>query len=234
MKEFGALELLEGVPPVGRAWLEENDLRGLDCGCGKHPTAGWLNVDFRPFGGPDGRTSAPGRIALLDEAFYFLEHDLREPLPIEDESFAWIYSSHLIEHTRPPEAIRMLREMRRLLRPGGLIRVSAPSLRRYIEGYLDPERAFFEEHRRRLSSIPIFADGVPDRPAWMVNQVFYLWGHRWIYDVDEIRYVAVEAGFDPSAVVETGYGESQAAELSAMDPEGRNDVSLYVDIRREA
>jgi hypothetical protein len=80
--------------------------------------------------------------------------------------------------------------------------------------------------------IPAFAKGVPDRPGWMVNQVFYNWGHRWIYDVDEIRYVAAQAGFDAGAVEEAGYRSGREPELWALDPEGRDDVSLYVEIER--
>jgi SAM-dependent methyltransferase len=232
MREFGSLELLDGVPPVDRDWLSDNGLRGLDCGCGKNPTAGWLNVDVRPFGGPDGRRSVRGRIALLDGSLFFLEHDVRDPFPIEDASFDWIYSSHVIEHMRQERVIEVLHELRRLLKPGGLLRLSTPDLRRYIEGYLDPERRFFEEHRRRLAVIPAFADGVPDRPGWMVNQVFYNWGHRWIYDIDEIRYVAEQAGFDPGAVEEAGFRSGREPAVWALDPDGRDDVSLYVEIER--
>jgi predicted SAM-dependent methyltransferase len=232
MREFGTLELVDGVPPIDRDWLSDHQLRGLDCGCGRNPTAGWLNVDMRPFAGPDGSRTVPGRVALLDGTFYFLEQDVRETLPIDDASFDWIYSSHLIEHLRPEKVIEVLRQLRRLLKPGGLLRLSTPDLRRYIEGYVDPERRFFEEHRRRLSTIPVFADGVPDRPGWMINQVFYNWGHRWIYDLGEIRHVAEQAGFDAAAVEEASYREGREPALWALDPEGRDDVSLYVEIER--
>jgi SAM-dependent methyltransferase len=232
MREFGSLELLDGVPPIGRGWLSENDLRGLNCGCGKNPAAGWLNVDVRPFAGPGGARSAGGRVALLDGALYFLQQDVRDMLPIDDASFDWIYSSHLIEHLRQEKVIEVLRQLRRLLKPGGLLRLSTPDLRRYIEGYVDPERSFFEEHRRRLATIPVFADGVPDRPGWMVNQVFYNWGHRWIYDFGEVRYVAAQAGFDPGAVEEVGFRTGREPAVWALDPEGRDDVSLYVEIER--
>ena len=232
MREFAALELVAGVPPITRDWLSEHGLRGLDCGCGRNPTAGWLNVDVRPFGGPDGSRTTRGRVTLLDGTFYFLEQDVRDTLPIEDASFDWIYSSHLIEHLRQEKVIEVLGQLRRLLKPDGLLRLSTPDLRRYIEGYVDPERRFFAEHRRRLASIPVFEGGVPDRPGWMVNQVFYNWGHRWIYDLGEIRYVAEQAGFDASSVVETGYREGREPAVWALDPEGRDDVSLYVEIER--
>ncbi len=232
MREFAALELVEGVPPITRDWLSAHELRGLDCGCGRNPTAGWLNVDVRPFAGPDGSRTAPGRVTLLDGTFYFLEQDVRDALPIEDASFDWIYSSHLIEHLRQEKVIEVLRQLHRLLKPGGLLRLSTPDLRRYIEGYVDPERRFFTEHRRRLATIPVFEGGVPDRPGWMVNQVFYNWGHRWIYDLGEIRYVAEQAGFEPGSVMEAGYREGREPAVWALDPEGRDDVSLYVEIER--
>jgi predicted SAM-dependent methyltransferase len=232
MQELASLELLEGVPPIARGWLEERGLRGLDSGCGKHPTPGWFNVDMRPFAGPEGERTVPGRVALLNGVTHFLQHDLREPLPIEDESFDWVYSSHLIEHVHLEKAIEMLREVRRLLKPGGHLRLSTPDLRRYVEGYRDPEHAFFERHRNALSALPIFAQGVPDRPGWMVNQIFQLWGHEWIYDVGEVRHVAAEAGFDPAAVVEVAFRQGREPAVAALDPEGRDDESLYVEIVR--
>jgi SAM-dependent methyltransferase len=232
MREFGSLEIVAGVPPIERDWLQAKGLRGLDCGCGKNPTTGWLNVDVRPFGGPGENRTELGRVALLDGSFYFFQHDVRDPFPIEDASFDWIYSSHVIEHMRQERTIEVLRELRRLLRPGGLMRLSTPDLRRYIEGYVDPERRFFEEHRRRLATIPAFADGVPDRAGWMVNQVFYSWGHRWIYDFGELRFVAEQAGFDSGAVEEVGYRRGREPAVWALDPEGRDDVSLYVEIER--
>ena len=103
-----------------------------------------------------------------------------------------------------------------------------------MEGYLDPDGKFFAEHRERLERLRGFMDeeDIPTRRAWMVNQIFFMWGHRWIYDVDEVRHVAVQAGFEPGAITERAFGESEVAEVGAMDLPVRNDESIYVELRR--
>jgi predicted SAM-dependent methyltransferase len=162
-----------------------------------------------------------------------MQHDVRRPFPIEDECFEWVYSEHLIEHLDLRQAIVWLREVHRLLRPGGLVRISTPSLRLYAEGYFDPEQKLYAEHRRRLEQLPIFKQrGVPERPGWMLNQAFQLWDHHWIFDAGEIRFVAGEAGFDPAGVVERSFQQGELPQVAALDRPGRNDISLYVEFRK--
>ena len=74
---------------------------------------------------------------------------------------------------------------------------------------------------------------VPLRPAWMVNQIFRNWGHQWIYDVDEIRFIAGLAGFGENSVTECSFRSGRLAELSELDLERRSDESLYVEITRD-
>jgi hypothetical protein len=35
---------------------------------------------------------------------------------------------------------------------------------------------------------------VPARRAWLVNQIFRLWGHQHIYNFEELRFTAGRAG----------------------------------------
>jgi hypothetical protein len=71
---------------------------------------------------------------------------------------------------------------------------------------------------------------VPMRPAWMVNQIFRNWGHQWIYDVEEIRFIATLAGFSGDAVKECSFRSGKHSGLSSLDLENRSDESLYVEI----
>ena len=101
------------------------------------------------------------------------------------------------------------------------------------EGYLDPEGRFFAEHRERLGRLRDFADSeVPARRAWMVNQIFQMWTHKWIYDFDEVLFVAQRAGFDPDAVAERAFRDGPIPELHQLDLPMRSDESLYVEITR--
>jgi predicted SAM-dependent methyltransferase len=235
---IGRLEVLDEQPPYERAMIERLGLRGIQCGCGPNLRRRWLNTDQRVFADPDGRVSPVDRIvrATTHEGTrdrYFLGHDAREPFPIEDGSFEYAHAEHFIEHLPFDQAIAWLREIRRLVRPGGFVRLATPDLRKYVEGYLDPEGSFFAEHREAMLRIPKFREtGIPERRGFMVNQIFRYFNHQWIYDPEEFRAVATEAGFDPDAVTECSFQEGRLPEVSKMDLESRRDESLYVEIAR--
>ncbi|MEM9703666.1 MAG: class I SAM-dependent methyltransferase, partial [Planctomycetota bacterium] len=57
-----------------------------------------------------------------------LAHDLRDPLPFEDGAYDFVYHSHVLEHFRPADVPAFLSECRRVLRPGGVLRVVVPDL----------------------------------------------------------------------------------------------------------
>lgn len=91
-------------------------LLNLGCGGRRHP--GWTNADLTP-AGPD-----------------VLAVDLRRPLPFPDDAFDAVYSSHVLEHLTPFEARGFLHEIRRVLRPGGVVRIVVPDLEGIVRGYL--------------------------------------------------------------------------------------------------
>jgi predicted SAM-dependent methyltransferase len=148
-------------------------------------------------------------------------------MPIEGGALSWAYAEHFLEHITPEEAVRWLREVRRLLAPGGVVRVTTPDLARYVRGYLEESDAFYALHRERTARL-----GFPPmetRKAWMLNQIFQYWGHRWIYDADEVRHVMRQAGFEPERVTVQTYGRSREPEMAGLDWEIRNDDTLYVE-----
>jgi predicted SAM-dependent methyltransferase len=234
---FERIEALEEQPPYDRALMERLGVSGIHVGCGPNIRRRWLNTDRRVFADGDGGVSSPGRIVrAFSERYrerYFLSHDALDPYPIADGAFDVAYSEHFIEHIPRTAAVEWLREIRRLLEPGGFVRVSTPNLRRYIEGYLDPQGDFFDEHRQVLEHMPQFrAGGVPQTRGFMVNQIFRFFGHQWIYDLDEIRAVASEAGFEPDAITECSFQQGRLADVAKLDQSGHSDESLYVEIER--
>jgi predicted SAM-dependent methyltransferase len=230
-KKFDTIELLPHDPPFPAALMQDLGLRGIHCGSARRLFPGCVNTDQLHLKAWDETATEPGRLACGEGELYYLEFDSREPYPFEDRSFEWAHSEHFIEHLELDEVIGWLTDLRRLLKPGGIVRLSTPDLRRYIEGYLDRGNGFFEEHRSRLSGMrPFRENGVPDRPGWMVNQIFYRWGHRWIFDFEEIRFAAEQAGFDPAGVTQRSFGEGSVAEVAAMDIASRDDESIYVEL----
>jgi FkbM family methyltransferase len=232
---YESVEVISDPPPYSAETMERLGLRGLHCGCGRVVEPGWLNSDLRGIVDAAGNATQRGRIARLDGDRYYLEQDSTDPFPLSDGCFECVYSEHFIEHVPMRGAVSWLREMRRLLKPGGVLRLSTPDLRRYVEGYMDDEGSFFAEHRSHLLATGLFeGKELPERRGWMVNQIFYRWGHRWIYDVEEIRHIATRAGFSADAVAERAFGQSPIDGLAALDREQHSDESIYVEIENGA
>lgn len=61
----------------------------------------------------------------LPEKVTWIQADLNHPLPLPDQSFDCIVSTEVIEHLENPRA--MVRELFRLLRPGGLLVLTTPN-----------------------------------------------------------------------------------------------------------
>ena len=216
----------------------ELGLAGMICGGGSDLRAGLLNVDGAVLRSGRQVLSGPGRVTELLDAqgtpHFYLQHDCTRSFPLPDASVPRVHSEHMIEHLTLDGAIAWLREMRRLLAPGGVLRVTTPDLARYVTGYLDPEQAFYREHRQHLRDVRMEGHlgvaSIPERRAWMINQIFRFYGHQWIFDLDELRHAAVAAGFPPDALHAQTYGSSRDPALGALDRVERRDETLYVDI----
>ena len=231
---FEAVETLDDEPPFAAERMRELGLRGINCGSARTLESGCLNTDLVRIQELDGREAELGRLTRVNGELYFLRHDSTEPYPIEDGSFEWAYSEHFIEHLPPADAIAWLREVRRVVAPGGLVRITTPSLAMFVEAYRDPEHPFNAELREALSGSRRFPHGVPDRQGWLLNDIFYGWQHRWIYDFEELRHALVEAGFDASSVTERAFGKGAVDEVAALDNQGRAMQTLYAEARRPA
>lgn len=118
--------------------------RSVQCnlGCGSRHHHAWINLDFHG----DGKMVLPW--------------DLRRGLPLPDRSCDALYSSHAIEHFDRDGARRFLRECRRVLQPGGVIRLVAPDLEAVVRTYI----ACLEAARRGDA-------GAADRYEWIVIEL---------------------------------------------------------------
>jgi SAM-dependent methyltransferase len=94
-------------------------LVNLACGAVYVATSDWSNVDF---------SSTACDVTCCD---------LLEKLPFENNSFDVVYSSHFLEHI-PRSAVKdFLLECRRILRPGGIIRLVLPDCEEMFSAFLD-------------------------------------------------------------------------------------------------
>jgi ubiquinone/menaquinone biosynthesis C-methylase UbiE len=121
--------------PVVRAAL--GDVRGslvLDLGCGTGRHTLWLAAQgatvtavYFSAGMLEVARRKPGA-----EGVRFVAHDLHESLPFEDGAFDVVVSGLVLEHLRDPGAF--FREVRRVLRPGGRVVVSAMHPAMFLRG----------------------------------------------------------------------------------------------------
>jgi predicted SAM-dependent methyltransferase len=232
LADLSRCEKLEPLPPARpftRAHLRGLGITGVEFAAFKtrHPEG--LGTDLVPLRAPDA-TTAPGRIYRVDGECYFAQVDICVPLPFADACVDWVYAEHLVEHVSLTEGIGWLREVHRILAPGGLLRLTTPDLRRYVEGYLRDD-GLFAKHRRRLAAAGV-GPPMPGRGAFMFNQMFYLWGHRWIYDEAELRHALGSAGFDPDTVAVQAFRRGARPDVAALDQVLRNDETIYVEVTR--
>lgn len=126
----------------------------LHLGCFDQALSGWVNTDITPHifvARTPGLARLLFRLGLISERRYrqhregAFRHarylDVRRRFPFAGETFDCIYSSHMLEHLSPRDASRMLCECRRVLKPGGVLRIAVPDLDRIIAAYRPEEAA---------------------------------------------------------------------------------------------
>ncbi|MEK2490390.1 methyltransferase domain-containing protein [Kitasatospora purpeofusca] len=224
-----SLEPADGGLPFDHQDFTDLGLTGIEFAAFRTAHPGGLGSDLTALRGPDAATE-PGTLYRVDGDRWFTQLDISRPLPFADASVDWVYAEHLIEHVTMPVAIGWLREARRVLRPGGVLRITTPDLARYLNGYAKGD-GFLAKHHRRLSTMG-FGPPMPQRPAFLVNQIFRYYGHQWIYDLDELRHVLTEAGFEEARIRHCAYREGVRGDVADLDTAFRTDETIYVEADR--
>lgn len=144
----------------------------LNIGCGTDYKEGWINID----------NNSNNNIERLD-----LNWDLRHALPYDDNSVDFIFNEHFIEHLTVDESRQSLKDFMRVLKPGGVMRIAMPDMADVVELYNDPkwkERPVLKNHGLEFVQTK----------AEMVNMSFSWWGHKWLYDWEELERRLKEVG----------------------------------------
>lgn len=90
----------------------------LHVGCGQQHWTRYVNIDKY-------ETRATDMVAPADH------------LEFPDNSVDVITTSHMIEHLTPREFRRALREWHRVLKPGGVLRITCPNFELYVREWLE-------------------------------------------------------------------------------------------------
>lgn len=171
-----------------RKYLETAPVVKLNVGAGGNRAEGWLNLDFFP---------APG-ITFMDASIRW---------PFDDQSVDAVLCEHMVEHIPKSLARYMLAEMRRVLKPGGSIRIVTPELDWFAKRVLEPANADEEEYRQFLAAF--FKDREIKSWGDVINACFYEHGHQYIWSVDELKRAILNAGFADLTVTRAGCPHSE-------------------------
>ncbi|HXY94149.1 MAG TPA: methyltransferase domain-containing protein [Acidimicrobiia bacterium] len=178
--QLGLLNV-KGALSFGRSrvlddYLDTHAVRKLQLGSGPKLLEGWLNTDC----------------SLVFPANFFLDVTKRFPFP--DATFDYVFTEHLIEHLDYSQGRAMLRECFRVLVPGGRIRVSCPDLSVILDLHR-AEKTPAQDRYIRIRVEGAVADRDPSRDAFVVNNAFRNWGHKFLYDQEALTAALQAAGF---------------------------------------
>lgn len=207
----------------------------INIGCGQTPTEGWQNFDnsfsARIAGWPGLASTLArarvmpaesrefSRIVAINKIRYA---NASKRIPGADRSVEVVYSSHMLEHLDRREVRTFLREVLRVLKPEGILRLAVPDLSRLADIYATSGDADDFVARTLLSQ---------GRPAGLGPRVkLALIGprhHLWMYDGASLIRLLTSAGFRDVKVLEAGSTTITAP--GSLDLAERSDESVYVE-----
>jgi predicted SAM-dependent methyltransferase len=128
--------------------------------------------------------------------------DVRESLPLADDSVEFLFSEHFLEHIDYPRSVKTYAaEAHRVIAAGGHIVTGVPDAEAVLTAYKTRDPAFFADMRDRwysrrdcLANLNTYLD--------LVNYVFrdqddndHYTPHLWAYDHEKLADLFTEAGF---------------------------------------
>ena len=207
----------------------------INVGCGQNPIKGWRNFDnslsvrlaMLPF-----LAELLAKIRMLNTAQYdfirfarshLIEYgDVAKGLPLLNGCADVLYSSHMLEHLDRSEAAVFLKEARRVLRSGGIIRLAVPDIRKQIQQYMESGDADSFIAATRLCQ---------ERPRTGSQRLRVLLvgprNHQWMYDgVSLCRLLSMHGFIDPTIMQ---LDETNIQNPGPLDLRERLSESVYVE-----
>lgn len=206
----------------------------VNLGCGQTPTPGWVNLDnsttVRLASWPLAYRAVRHLLPTIQRAFADvaaqngIRHARAGRLPFADGSVEVLYSSHMLEHLDQREGRTFLREARRVLRPGGVLRIAVPDLKAIVDEYLRSGDA-----DGFMTSTLLSVERPVGLKARVRQALVGFRDHRWLYDGKSLVGALLEAGFVDAVVLPPG--ETTIADPGQLDLWERAAESVYVEGR---
>jgi predicted SAM-dependent methyltransferase len=204
------------------------EIKAVNIGCGLSIAPGWINID----NSLNARLSKYPplkwmlwKLGLLSDRHYRVEwpdsiliHDVKKKLPFADSSIEYVYTSHFLEHNPPDEARRLISDVFRVLKPGGVLRVVVPDLALGARRYLDALKEDSKDSKAALE----FLDWLQLNKPGMRDP------HRWMYDAPSLSSILVESGF--VNVIVCDYKKGRVPDCDILD--NRPEDSLHIEAEK--
>ena len=179
----------------------------INLGSGHWKLEEWINVDID-------RESHPDVCA-----------NLAVGLPFANGVAHLMHTEDFIDQLELEQAAEFLRECHRILRPGGILRVLTPDMRKLTELYLN-DPAQLKTLWQNFVGVPLSLNTAGE----IFNIGMRFAGHTFLYDEETFKALATSCGFDARRVE---FQQSEERDLRGLDlrsPE--NAISLYFDCYR--
>jgi SAM-dependent methyltransferase len=171
----------------------------LNWGCGSVPVPRWINSD---------RLAAPG----VD-----LPCDIRHGLPVRESTFEYVVAMHALQDVPYLDVVPVLRELRRVLKPGGVLRLGLPDLDRAVQAYVRGDRGYYY--------IP--DDEVTSLGGKLAVQIVWYSSVRTPFTRDFVEELLGKASFREVAQCKFRHTASRWPEIVELD--NREHESLFVE-----
>jgi predicted SAM-dependent methyltransferase len=206
----------------------KRDLVKINLGSGLRVRQGWINIDasFNAL-----ISSCPKFILKIShrasgakqnfsfEQYYdilrnnrFICHNLIFGIPFIDSCVDHIFCSHLLEHLTQQQGINLIKEMFRVLKEKGMVRIVVPDLAHAIDLYCSGEKEaalkrFFNDEENQNDFTQ----------------------HKYMYDYEILSKLLANAGFTDITRCEYQHGKTPDINFLDKRPKG----SLYVEAVRK-
>jgi SAM-dependent methyltransferase len=179
--------------------MADTALKRLNWGCGASGVRGWINSD---------RKAGPG----ID-----ISCDIREGLPLESESIDYVVSIHALPEVSYPDLVPVLQELRRVLKPHGVLRLVLPDLNKGIEAYRRNDRDYFLISDAEAKSLG----------GKLILQLIWYGYSRTLFTYDFIEELLYKAGY--RQVTECSYLTTKSRYPGIVELDNREQESLFVE-----
>ena len=172
----------------------------MNWGCGTETPSGWINVDVKPGAGVD------------------IVRDIREgQLPLDSDSLDYITSIHALQDLGFLDVVPALEELRRVLRPGGVLRLSLPDLDRAIAAYHGNDREYFY----------VSDDDAETISGKLIVQITWYGDSRMMFTYEFTRELLLKARF--SSVARCAFKQTASPFPAIVELDNRERESLFVE-----